>query len=179
MKNILVFPFFLFALVACRGRNPVAETTNSDNIDTFCYGHYGEKNAEKSNGSLDCNRVSFFGELIVLDDSAHIMQQIEEIAAKDSMLSVEGRVLNVGDVGFGINFQGSNVLLISSIPVDDPKIEQVVDYLSNIYGLPEEQEPNHYWWQIRGDCHNPGGLARLRSLRGSENGGTVLMFSHY
>lgn len=178
MKRYLTL-FLLVTLVACKGRNTAANMTNNDHNDAVSSNHSSEQNDEEPQGSLDRNCVSFFGELIVLDDSAHIMQQIEEIAAKGSMLSVEGRVLNVGDVGFGINFQGSNVLLISSIPVDDPKIEQVVDYLSNIYGLPEEQEPNHYWWQIRGDCHNPGGLARLRSLRGSENGGTVLIFSHY
>ena len=120
--------------------------------------------------------ISFFGKLVVLDDSTHIMQQITEIVESDTMLSISGRVLTVGQVGFGINIHSGFLSLLSSTQVDDPKIKEVVEYLSSIYGEPEEDEPDDYWWRESADGDNLGRLiVRMRPLH-SEEGGTVLFF---
>lgn len=120
--------------------------------------------------------ISFFGEPVILDDSTHIMQQITEIVERDTMLSITGRVLTVGQVGFGINIHSGYLSLLSSTQVDDPKIKEVLEYLNSIYGAPEENEPDDYWWYVGADEDYPGRLvARMRPLH-SEEGGTVLFF---
>lgn len=72
--------------------------------------------------------ISFFGKPLVMDDSTHIMQQITEIVESDTMLSIDGWVLTVGKVGFGIaiNIHSGYLRLLSSTQVDDPKIKEVI-----------------------------------------------------
>ncbi len=187
MKHSLVTVLFTAMVFCCRA-NSNAETTDDhvNNIIVVAPMAGSDMKAIDTlskNAVLFCsvnlrnNIMHFFGKELIMDEPLHIKQQIEEIVAMDSMLSVERRVLNIGNVGFGINIHDSELLLISSTPVDDPKIEQVVDYLSSIYGVPEEMEPYHYWWQIKDDYENPSGLVRLRSLRGSEDGGTVILIT--
>lgn len=156
MKHLLVILSFL-ALTIGGGRNLNAETTNIFRNDTVC------------------KVVSFFGEKVVLDDSAHVMQQIKEIAAKNDMLSVEGYVLTVGNVGFGINIHDGFLSLISSVQVDDPEMGKVMEYLDSLYGAAEVNE-NYYWWYVGADGEYRGHLvARMRPLH-SEEGGTVIFF---
>lgn len=125
---------------------------------------------------LNNSLISFFGKPVILDDSTHIMQQITEIVESDTMLSITGRVLTVGQVGFGINIHTGYLSLLSSTQVDDPKIKEVLEYLNSIYGAPEENEPDDYWWYVGADEDYPGRLvARMRPLH-SEEGGTVLFF---
>lgn len=121
-------------------------------------------------------QISFFGKPVILDDSTHIMQQITEIVESDTMLSISGRVLTVGQVGFGINIHSGFLSLLSSTQVDDPKIKEVVEYLNSIYGTPDEDDPDDYWWREKADGDNLGRLiVRMRPLH-SEEGGTVLFF---
>lgn len=121
--------------------------------------------------------ISFFGEPIVMDDSTHIMQQITEIVESDTMLSIEGWVLTVGKIGFGvaINIHSGYLILLSSTQVDDPKIKEVLEYLNSIYGTPYENDPDDYWWRDRADDNILGWIVRMRPFR-SEEGGTVLFF---
>ena len=122
------------------------------------------------------NRVSFFGKTIAIDDSTHIMQRIKDVVAGDENLSIEGSVLTIGDVGFGINLRDDGVVLISSTQVDDPKIKLVVKYLNGIYDTAKEDEPDNFWWCAEGlsdfVCEK---TIRLRPLH-SEEGGTVILF---
>ena len=127
----------------------------------------------------DNPKISFFGKPVVLDDSTHIMQQITEIVESDTMLSISGRVLTVGNVGFGINIHSGFLSLLSSTQADDPKMKEVLEYLSSIYGIPDEDEPDNYWWRERADGDNLGRLiVRMRPFH-SEEGGTVLFFEDY
>jgi len=120
--------------------------------------------------------IFFFGKPVILDDSTHIMQQITEIVESDTMLSIDGRELTVGKVEFGINFHSGFLSLLSSTQPDDPKMKEVIEYLNSIYGTPEEDEPDNYWWYVGADEDYSGKLvARLRPLH-SEEGGTVLFF---
>ena len=85
------------------------------------------------------------------------------------MLSIDGKVLTVVEVGFGINLHNKYVALISSTQVDDPKMKTVVTYLNGLYGIASEGEPNNYLW-----CK--GNTIRLRPLH-PEDGGTVIIFN--
>lgn len=157
MKHLLVILSFL-ALTIGGGRNLNAETTNIFRNDTVS------------------KVVSFFGETVVLDDSAHVMQQIKEIASKNDMLSVEGFVLTVGDVRFGINIrEHSNfITLISSVQIDDRKMNKVRKYLSKIYGqMTDAGEDFYYWYASENDSY-PGSI-RMRRLHSDESG-TVMFF---
>jgi len=146
------------ALTIGGGRNLNAESTNIFRNDTVC------------------KVVSFFGETVVLDDSAHVMQQIKEIAAKNDMLSVEGYVLTVGDVGFGINIREhyNFITLISSVQIDDRKMKKVRKYLNKIYGhMTDAGEDFYYWHASKKDRYS--GSIRMRRLH-SDEGGTVMFF---
>ncbi len=122
------------------------------------------------------NSISFFGKTIAIDDSTHIMQQIKDVVAGDGNLSIEGNVLTIGDVGFGISLSADGVVLISSTQVYDPKIKPVVKYLNGIYDTAKEDEPDNFWWCAEGPndfvCEK---TIRLRPLH-SEEGGTVILF---
>lgn len=133
--------------------------------------------SSKASVYTDNPKISFFGKLVVLDDSTHIMQQITEIVESDTMLSISGIVLTVGKVGFGIgiDIRSGFLSLLSSTQVDDPKMKEVLECLSSIYGTPYENEPDDYWWQDRADDNILGWIVRMRPFR-SEEGGTVLFF---
>jgi hypothetical protein len=112
--------------------------------------------------------LPFFGGTVFMDDSVHIMQQIKAVAKKDDFLSVDGRVLTIGEVAFGISLHDNGVRLISSTQVDDPKLKTIVKFLNRFYGISKEENPNYYYWR------NNGKTIRLRPLH-SEEGGTVIL----
>ena len=120
--------------------------------------------------------ISFFGEMIVLDDSAHVAQQIMNIVEKNEMLAIDGQILTVCDVDFGLNIRAHGIDLLSSTKVDDDKIKQVVKYLDCIYDKAREDEPDNFWWCAEGSnnmvCEK---TIRLRPLH-SDEGGTVIFF---
>lgn len=126
----------------------------------------------------DFDTISFFGKPVVMDNWTSILHQIRVIASEDDMLCYESgvdyRTLSVGKVKFGVNVHGDEIILISGTEVDDPKMKQAFEYLKGIYGTPEEDEPYNYWWHIVGRYHVQ--TVRMRSLRCSEEGGTVLLF---
>lgn len=132
---------------------------------------------------VEYDTISFFGNPIVMDDWTGILHQIRMIAEKDSMLTyttdVDTRVLTVCEVGFGVNVQGDNsIVLVSSTPADDPRIIPIVKYLNGIYGEATEEEPDHYWWRVRKpNSKDSTETIRLRSARCSEEGGCVIIFN--
>lgn len=129
---------------------------------------------------VEYDTISFFGNPIVMDDWTGILHQIRVIASEDDMLCYESgihnRTLSVGKVKFGVNIDGDGIILVSSTEVDAPKMKQVVEYLKGIYGAPEEDEPDNYWWHVERDGGYHGKTVRMRPLH-SEEGGTVLLFN--
>lgn len=122
---------------------------------------------------------SFFGHKLVVNDS--VFQQIEAIASKDPFLSVKGKVLKTGKVGWGINVHTGSIVLLSSVQPDDPKMREVVKHLNKIYGKPYEDEEDGFnikWSSSKDslDIFAPGcSLVHLRGVH-SEEGGTFLSF---
>ena len=160
MKRIIVIVLGILTLVGCNGKNAPNDTIVQDTTD----GTYLGKHIVVFNN----DSVPFFGKTILMDDSAHIMQQILDIVEEDDLLSVDGQVLTVGKVVFGINLHDDGVVLISSTQVDDPKVKIIVKYLNSLYGTASEEEPDNYWWPN-------DKTIRLRPLH-SEESGTVIMF---
>ena len=168
MKIISSVLLFTILLAGCASRNSYSVIINDTPTDTIATcSMNGCKGRHVSLFKGDT--ISFFGELLALDDSTHVMQQIAEIAAKDKMLSVDGRVLTVGEVVFGINVRENGVILISSVPIDDPLIKPVVQYLKSLYGNPTDADPEvgYYWFDKD---------IRVRRLH-SEEGGTTIIFN--
>ena len=171
----------------CRG-NSNAETTSDHvnniiaaaqedgderrGIDTLC------KNAVLfAADTLYNNEVIFFGDTLIMDEPMHIKRQIEEIAAKDSMLSVDSCCFYVGDVGFDITVCDSyHLMLVSDTQVDDPSMEQVVNYLNSLYGTTDKSEPGNYWWSIEGLNDLSYEWVRMRPIP-LDSGGTRLWIS--
>ena len=162
---IVIGALVLLALVGCNGR-----LSNGTTIGDTVVQKQGVVNCRGKYVVVFRNdTIPFFGESLILDDSAHVMQQIKEISEKDTMLSVDGRVLTVGEVGFGINVNENGVILISSVQIDDLQMKPVVQYLKNLYGNPSDADPENgcYWFDKD---------IRVRRLH-SEEGGTTIIFN--
>ena len=54
-------------------------------------------------------------------------------------------VLSIGEVEFGVNIDGDGIRLITSTQSDDHKMKQVIEYLSSIYGEPEDDVTPRSW----------------------------------
>ena len=165
MKQVIFITLGIMTLVGCNGKNAQNDTIVQDTT--------GGKYLGKHIVVFNNDSVPFFGKTILLDDSVHIMQQIMSIAEEDDLLSVDGQVLTIGEVRFGINLHDDDVTLISSTQVDDSKVKIVVNYLNSLYGTANETEPDNYWWNK--EDYN-GNTIRLRPLH-SEEGGTVIIFN--
>lgn len=183
MKRMIIIAISLASLLSCannrhnRPRQGVVESTTftdssllvpKERVTTQDWGY-----------DADFDTISFFGKPIVMDDWTSILHQIRVIASEDDMLRYESgvhyRTLSVGKVKFGVNVDGDGISLISSTEIDDPKMIQVVEYINGIYGTPEEDEPDNYWWRVKhdGKCH--GNTVRMRPIH-SEEQGSVLLF---
>jgi len=183
MKRMLIITISLASLLSCandsqnrQGQGVVVSSITTDSgflvpkerVTTQDWGY-----------DADFDTISFFGKPIVMDDWTSILHQIRVIASEDDMLRYESgvhyRTLSVGKVKFDVNVDGDGICLISSTEIDDPKMIQVVEYINGIYGTPEEDEPDNYWWRVKhdGKCH--GNTVRMRPLH-SEEQGSVLLF---
>jgi len=122
---------------------------------------------------------SFLGKPIVINDK--IYEQISAIAAHDKMLSYSDSIIQIGNVRWRVNLKSDNIVLMTSVQPDDPKMKQVVKYLSDIYGKPYEDEEDGYdiKWSSSdnpSDIFRPGStLVHLRRVH-TEEGGTFLFF---
>lgn len=75
---------------------------------------------------------SFFGKRLIKNDS--VIEQIAAIAKKDKMLSYRDSILQICNVKWRINLSPRNdITLYTSVTVDDPRMEQVINYLDKIY----------------------------------------------
>ena len=180
---MLIIAIFLASLLSCANNNRL----NLQEQGTVVYSKPSDSSllVEKERVTTqdwgfdtDFDTISFFGKPVVMDDWTSILHQIRVIASEDDMLCYESgidhRTLSVGKVKFGVNIHGDGIVLITSIEVDDPKMKQVIEYLNGIYGAPDEDEPDYYWWHINNGCNKTGSV-RLRRLH-SDEGGTTLLF---
>ena len=90
---------------------------------------------------------SFVGKPIIISDS--VFTHISEVAAEDTMLTYNrDRTLQIGGVKWQIKFTAYNMMLFTSTQIDDPRMAEVIKYLSSIYGEPwtTEKRPNNYYW---------------------------------
>ena len=139
-----------------------------------------ELSNRKSNDVVAQDTISsFLGKPIVINDK--IYEQISAIAAQDKMLSYSDSIIQIGNVRWRINLMSDNIVLMTSVQPDDPKMKQVVKYLTGIYGKPYEDEEDGYdiKWSSSddpSDIFRPGStLVRLRRVH-SDEGGTFLFF---
>ena len=139
-----------------------------------------ELSNRKSNDVVAQDTIfSFLGKPIVINDK--IYDQLSAIAAQDKMLSYSDSIIQIGDVRWRVNLMPDNIVLITSVQPDDPKMKQVVKYLTGIYGKPYENEEDDYdiKWSSPGntsDTFRPHStFVHLRRVH-SEEGGTFLFF---
>ena len=139
-----------------------------------------ELSNRKSNDAIAQDTVSsFLGKPIVINDK--IYDQISAIANQDKMLSYSDKIIQIVNVRWQVNLMSGGIVLMTSVQPDDPKMKQVVKYLTGIYGKPYEDEEDGYdikWSSsddsldiFRPDCT----LVHLRRIH-SEEGGTCLIF---
>jgi hypothetical protein len=137
-----------------------------------------ELSDRKSNDVVAQDTISsFLGKPIVINDK--IYEQISAIAAQDKMLSYSDSIIQIGDVRWRINLMSDGIVLLTSVQPDDPKMKQVVKYLTGIYGKPYEEDDYDIKWSSSdnpSDIFRPGStLIHLRRVH-SEEGGTILFF---
>ncbi len=139
-----------------------------------------ELSNRKSNDAVAQETISLFlGKPIVINDK--IYDQLSAIATQDKMLSYSDSIIQIGNVRWRINLISDNIVLMTSVQPDDPRMKQVVKYLNSIYGKPHEDEEDGYdikWTSSDDslDTFNPtSALVHLRRVH-SEEGGTILLF---
>lgn len=177
MKQIALITLSTILLLSCGNNNQKNKSDLLDREEAMIEQNQRMGNYQgKHRIVFRNNSISFFGKTIAIDDSTHIMQRIKDVVAGDENLSIEGSVLTIRDVGFGINLRDDGVVLISSTQVDEPKIKPVVKYLNGIYDTAKVDEPDNFWWCAEGPndfvCEK---TIRLRPLH-SEEGGTMILF---
>lgn len=179
MKNKIIICLCVIALAGCVNNNSNSNSVNKDVADSVF--------VNKKTDCAKCSykepkekRINFCGKVLIINDYANIIQQMETIAANDEMLRIEHLeyedVLYIGEVGFGI-YIIDGLSLLSSTIIDDPKVQQVVDYLNNLYGKPEAYDDIYRWYIGKSEEDDyPGSMvARMRPLH-TDEGGTVLFF---
>ena len=127
---------------------------------------------------VELNTISsFLGKPIVINDK--IYDQISAIANQDKNLSYSDNIIQIVDVRWRVNLMSGGIVLMTSVQPDNPKMKQVVKYLTGIYGKPYEDEEDGYdiKWSSSDDLldiFRPGcTLVHLRRIR-SEEGGTII-----
>lgn len=160
MKQFIV-SLLVLILIGCKGNTSSIDSISDSLAKMSGIGNYQGRHIFE----FDSVTVPFFGKTLMMDDSSHIMRQIAEIAADDKMLSVDGKMLMVGEVGFGINFNKTSVNLISTTQIDDPRIMKVIEYLNDLYeAFPENGIEDTYLWSSKFD--DPKIKKRKDILRG-------------
>ena len=123
---------------------------------------------------------SFLGKPIIINDA--VCEQISKIASQDKMLLYSDSILQIGDVRWRVNFNLPYIVLFTSVQPDDPKMKQVIKYLSGIYGKPYQDDEDGYSvkWSSTDDSldvfKSGSTLVHLRRVH-SEEGGTFLLFN--
>lgn len=169
MKQIFIIACCLITLTGCVGNNPVKDEAGNivyyidpDEGPGYVKGEWG--------GYYIHDSLPFFGKMLYQNKNnighTHVLHQIKEIAANDSMLSYDGSVFTVCGVEFGINIWGGDIYMYSSTPIHDPRMQRVVEYLDDIYRNRHEINESRFW-----------NVSRHRYLYlGQEGNGTELVF---
>ena len=167
MKKTVIIALFIIALSACGNGSQNQQENTVEELGVLI-------NSSELMAHVHGGEVSFFGKSLHLVDAHYVMRQIKEISECDDRLSVEGCVLTIKNVSFGINIHGCSLSLLSSVPVDDPEMGKVVEYLNSLYGAAEVDDSENYYWYVGADGEYKGRqVARLRPLHDDE-GGTVI-----
>ena len=139
-----------------------------------------ELSNRKSNDVVAQDTISsFLGKPIVINDK--IYEQISTIATQDKKLSYSDTIIQIVNVRWRVNLMSDNIVLMTSVQPDDPKMKQVVEYMNGIYGKPYDDEEDGYSikWSSSDDSldvFRPGStLIHLRRVH-TEEGGTFLIF---
>ena len=102
-----------------------------------------ELSDRKSNDVVAQNTISsFLGKPIVINDK--IYEQMSVVAAQDKELSYSDSIIQILNVRWRVNLKPNNIVLMTSVQPDNPKMKQVVKYLNSIYGKPYEDEEDGY-----------------------------------
>lgn len=146
-----------------------------------CTANHNDVNSRKSNDVVVLDTISLFlGKPIVKNDK--IYEQISVIANHDNKLSYCDSIIQIVNVQWYIKYMSGTIVLMTSVQPDDPKMKQVVKYLTGIYGKPYEDEEDGFdiKWSSSDDPLNifrPGStLVHLRRIH-SEEGGTIMFFN--
>jgi len=141
---------------------------------------YKELSDRKSNDVVAQDTISsFLGKPIVINDK--IYEQMSVVAAQDKELSYSDSIIQILNVRWRVNLKPNNIVLMTSVQPDNPKMKQVVKYLNSIYGKPYEDEEDGYdiKWSSSDDPLNifrhGSTLVHLRRVH-SKEGGTFLFF---
>lgn len=168
MKLILYFLLFVFTLVSCGHRGIKAESNASSSDESTVIKRH-----------KDAKIISFFGHELYMEDA--VIPQLIGIASKCEEISVEGNVMAIGEVKWGINVQSDGICLLTSIQPESPKMESVKRVLTRYYGEPYEECENDYKWSSDSYSDSEygflpcGTLVHLRRIN-TEEGGTALLF---
>ena len=135
---------------------------------------------KKDVNMVELNTISsFLGKPIVINDS--ICEQISAIATQDKMLSYSDSIIQIGNVRWRVNLMSGDIVLMTSVQPDNPKMKQVVKYLNSIYGKPYEEYEDGYSikWSSSDDSLDifKSGSTLVHLCRvSSGEGGTFLFF---
>ena len=111
-----------------------------------------------------------------------IAEQIAINVQKHEMYpdSEQYRIIQTGDVRWGINIHSDRVVLFTSVQPYDPEMRPIIDYFTSLYGEPEDVwgDSTDFRWASSGidDFHAPGSMhVRLRRVH-DEEGGSFLWY---
>lgn len=160
--------------------------------------NYSEKEptrAIEANGNMDNNEMTdmldkedyspqessceivFFAECLSLESRERVLQQIKERFDGDYFIHLDGDVLTICGVEFGINVMGGDLVLITSVQVYDPQMEPVIREISFFYDMmPFDSDSDVFYWCDNSENDTCEIAVRMRPLH-SEEGGTVIIFN--
>lgn len=168
MKRFLYFLFMTEVLISCGNKKSKAEGCDVTSNDSAAVMDID-----------DAEFFSFFGQH--LHKKRPMMPQIEKIASEVGGVSIEGNVMTIGDVSWGINIHTDDISLLTSTQPDSPEMESVKRIITRYYGEPYEEYGTDLKWSsdsysdLEYDFLPCGTLVRMCQLY-TEKGGTVLIF---
>lgn len=167
MLNLKFIPIIVLALI-CSCNQRTGEVSKGGNVSST---------VEETVRDSIVIMSSFLGKPLVAEESVY--RQIAAIADQDDMLSYSDSILQIGEVRWRVNLNHGSIVLLTSVQPDDLRMKPVVNYLTNKYGKPYDDEDEGYdiKWSSSLEPDNviSGTLVHLRRIH-SEEGGTVLIF---
>ena len=187
MKRTILIMLLSTLLLSCNNREkePEREGMNTaslsqamvapgnEDIDTNTH-KLGEEEEFPQDSSCE---IVFFAECISLESRERVLQQIKELFDGDYFIHLNGDVLTICGVEFGVNVHKGNLALITSIHMDDPKMEPVIREISFYYDMmPLDSGSDVFYWCANPEYDTCEIVVRMRPLY-SADGGTKIIFS--